>query len=58
MTSMGTIAHAADALAYDPIPKHINAHTNTIVTVKTGAIVRMIASSDFAEANISGPLST
>ena len=55
---MGTIAHAADAPAYDPIPKHINAHTNTIVTVKTGAIVRMIASSDFTEANISGPLST
>ena len=55
---MGTIAHAADAPAYDPIPKHMIAHTNTIVTVKTGAIVQMIASSDFIEANISGLLST
>ena len=55
---MGTIAHAADAPAYDLIPKHTNAHTNTIVTIKTGAIVRIIASSDYTEANISGPLST
>ena len=55
---MGTIAHAADAPAYDPIPKHMITHTNTIVTVKTGAMVRIIANSDFTAANISGPLST